>query len=52
MITSSSAFASSLAATSFAPFVNVINGNSLVFLGGGIAFAINKLAHKMFSKRF
>lgn len=49
MITTSSAFASSIAATSFAPFINIINGNALMILGGGIAFTINKLAHHIFS---
>ncbi len=49
MITTSSAFASSLAATNFAPLVNFVNGNALFLLGGGIAFAVNKLAHQIFS---
>jgi len=49
MITTSSAFASSTAATSFAPLVNIISGNALVLLGGGIAFAINKQAHQIFA---
>jgi|GEM_PF-2512461 len=49
MITTSSAFASSIAATSFAPFINIINGSAFVLIGSGIAFAINKQAHQIFA---
>lgn len=48
MITTSSTFASSLAATSFAPLINIINGNAHLILGFGLAYSINKLAHHIF----
>ena len=49
MITTSSVSASNLASAGIGPIVNIINGNALIILGGGIAFAINKLAHQIFS---